>query len=135
MKKAHSRKTGISKKRQAVPQNVDDYLAGLAEPARSQLSQMREVIRSVVPAGATEIISYRIPAFKYNGVLVWYAAFSDHCSLFPTARVVEAFKKELAGYAASKGTIHFSTDKPLPSPLIKRIVKMRVTQAEGKDRR
>ena len=96
---------------------------------------MRAAIRSAVPPEATETISYRIPAFKYNGVLVWFAAFSNHCSLFPTAAVIEAFKKELKGFSTSKGTIHFPMDKPLPIALIKKLVKARVAQNESKKRR
>jgi len=93
---------------------------------------MRAAIRSVVPRGATETISYRIPAFRHNVVLVWYAAFADHVSLFPTGSVIEAFRDELAEFKTSKGTIHFPTDKPLPIALIKRIVKARVAQIESK---
>jgi uncharacterized protein YdhG (YjbR/CyaY superfamily) len=88
-----------------------------------------------VPPEATETISYRIPAFRYKGVLVWFAAFSDHCSLFPTAAVIEAFKNELKAFFTSKGTIHFPTDKPLPTALVKRLVKARVAQNESKKRR
>jgi uncharacterized protein YdhG (YjbR/CyaY superfamily) len=76
-----------------------------------------------------------MPAFKYSGVLIWYAAFADHCSLFPTASVIEAFQKELKGFTLSKGTIQFPTDKPLPSALIKKMVKARIAQIEGKKRR
>ncbi|PYY16332.1 MAG: hypothetical protein DMG60_15410 [Acidobacteria bacterium] len=99
------------------------------------LGTMRATIRSAVPAEATEVISYRIPAFKYGKVLVWYAAFSNHCSLFPTAVVIEEFKEELKGFSTSKGTIHFPTDKPLPTALIKKIVKKRVAQIESNKRR
>ena len=111
---------------------VDEYLARVREPARSSLGKMRAAIRSVVPREATEVISYRIPAFRHNVVLVWYAAFADHVSLFPTASVIEAFKDELAELKTSKGTIRFPTDRPLPVALIKRIVKARVAQAESK---
>lgn len=90
------------------------------------LKEMRAAIRSVAPREATEIISYRIPAFKHREILVWYAAFSDHCSLFPKARVIELFRDELKGYSTSKGTIHFPFDKPLPVALIKKLVKARV---------
>jgi uncharacterized protein YdhG (YjbR/CyaY superfamily) len=76
-----------------------------------------------------------MPAFKHNGVLVWFAAFSNHCSLFPTASVIEAFKDELKGFSTSKGTIHFSTDKPVPAALIKKLVKARVAKMESKKRR
>lgn len=92
------------------------------------LNEIREAIRSVVPAEATEVISYGIPAFKHERVLVWYAAFSDHCSLFPTSAVIEEFKDELKGYVTAKGTIHFPLDKPLPLGLIKRIVAARLKQ-------
>ena len=96
---------------------------------------MRAAIRSAVPREATETISYRIPAFKHHRILVWFAAFSDHCSLFPTAAVIEAFKKELKGFSTSKGTIHFPLNRPLPVALIKKIVKARVAQLEASHRR
>jgi len=97
---------------------------------------MRAAIRSAVPPEATETISYRMPAFRtQGGVLAWFAAFSNHCSLFPTASVIEAFKDELKNFSKSKGTIHFPIDKPLPIALIKRIVKARVQQIEKKKRR
>jgi uncharacterized protein YdhG (YjbR/CyaY superfamily) len=119
----------------AAPKNVDAYLAGVPEPARSTLNEIRAAIRSAVPPEATETISYRMPAFKYKGVLVWFAAFSDHCSLFPTASVIEAFKSELKGFTTSKGTIHFPTDKPLPTSLVKKLVRARVAQNESRKRR
>ena len=99
------------------------------------LKNMRAAIRSAVPREATETISYGIPAFKHERVLVWYAAFAKHCSLFPSKAVIEAFKKELKGYPTSKGTIHFPLDKPLPVALIKRIVKARVAEQESRKRR
>jgi uncharacterized protein YdhG (YjbR/CyaY superfamily) len=128
--KSHSAKVS-----NAAPRNVDEYFAGVAEPARSKLHQMRAAIRSAVPPEATEAISYRIPAFKYNGPLLWYAAFSDHCSLFPTAAVIAAFEKELKSYTTSKGTIHFPVDKPLPAALIRKLVKARVAQKVQKKQR
>lgn len=76
-----------------------------------------------------EVISYSIPAFKSERVLVWYAAFSDHVSLFPTAAVIEQFKSEIKPFRTSKGTIQFPLDKPLPTALIKKIVKVRVKSA------
>jgi uncharacterized protein YdhG (YjbR/CyaY superfamily) len=99
------------------------------------LNKIRAAIRSAVPPEATETISYRIPAFKYKGVLVWFAAFSNHCSLFPTSSIVETFKNELKGFSTSKGTIQFPTDKPLPTALVKKLVKARVVQNESKKRR
>jgi uncharacterized protein YdhG (YjbR/CyaY superfamily) len=128
--KSGKRKT--TAKRKGTPKNFEEYLASVPAPARGALKQMRAAIRSAAPAEAVEIISYGIPAFKHKRVLVWYAAFSKHCSLFPTAAVIEAFKEEPKGFVISKGTIQFPTDKPLPAALIKRLVKARVKQDEGK---
>lgn len=124
----------VLEKAAGAPTDIDEYLAGVPEPARSTLTKIRAAIRAAAPPEATEIISYRIPAFKYKGVLVWFAAFSDHCSLFPTAAIVEAFKEELKPYRTSKGTIHFPVDKPLPASLVKKIVKARVAENEKKHR-
>jgi uncharacterized protein YdhG (YjbR/CyaY superfamily) len=124
-----------SAKNTAAPNTVEEYLAAVPEPARSTLNKVRATIRSVVPAETTELISYRIPAFKYKGMIVWYAAFSDHCSLFPTASVIEKFKEELKDYRVSTGTIHFPTNKPLPAALLKKMVKARLAEIEGKKRR
>ena len=135
MKKVKSGHRSSAAKGNGPPKNVDEYLAGVPEPARSTLNKIRAAIRSAAPPEATETISYRIPAFKYKGVLVWFGAFSDHCSLFPTAAVVEAFKNELKGFSTSKGTIHFPTDKPLPAALVKKLVKARVTQIASRKRR
>jgi uncharacterized protein YdhG (YjbR/CyaY superfamily) len=118
----------------SAPNDFDGYLAGVPEPARSSLKKLRAAIRSAVPAEATETISYRIPAFQHKSVLVWYAAFSKHCSLFPTAEVIRAFKSELKGFSTSKGTVHFPLDKPLPAALIKKMVRARVAQQERKKR-
>ena len=108
---------------------VDEYLAGTPEPARSTLQHVRKVIQSVVPKETTEVISYRIPMFKFNGMLVGYAAFAKHCSLFPTGSgVIEKFAKELKGYKTSRGTIQFPSDKPLPDALVKKIVRQRVKE-------
>ena len=116
----------------APVKTVDEYLEKTPEPARSTLKHIRAVIKSVVPKEATEVISYRIPMFKFRGMLVGYAAFAKHCSLFPTGSgVIEKFSKELRGYHTSRGTIQFPSDKPLPDALVKKIVKARV--AENKE--
>jgi uncharacterized protein YdhG (YjbR/CyaY superfamily) len=116
-------------KSKAPAKTVDEYLATTPEPARSTLKHIRAVIKSVVPKETTEVISYRIPMFKYKGMLVGYAAFAKHCSLFPTGSgVIEKFAKELAGYRTSRGTIQFPSDKPLPDALLKKIVKLRVKE-------
>jgi uncharacterized protein YdhG (YjbR/CyaY superfamily) len=135
MKRVKSGNRSSAAKGNGAPKNVDEYLAGVPEPARGTLNKIRAAIRSAVPPEATEAISYGIPTFKYKGPLVWFAAFSNHCSLFPTASVIEALKNELKGFSTSKGTIHFPTDKPLPTALVKKLVKARVAQNESKKRR
>jgi uncharacterized protein YdhG (YjbR/CyaY superfamily) len=135
MKKAKSSARGPAAKGGVAPKSVDEYLAGVPEPARSTLNRMRAVIRSSVPPEATEAISYRIPAFKYKGVLLWYAAFSNHCSLFPGSSVIKAFKNELKDFQVSKGTIRFPVDKPLPSALVKKMVKTRMAEKKYQKQR
>ena len=135
MKKTKAGKRSSAAKRKAPAKSVNEYVRGVPEPGRGNLMKMRAAIRSVVPAAATETISYGIPAFKTNRVLVWFAAFAEHCSLFPTASVIEEFKSELAGFSTSKGTVHFPTDKPLPIALIKKLVKARVAGCEDRKRR
>jgi len=75
-----------------------------------------------------------MPAFKHKKVLVWYAAFKNHCSFFPTAEVMDEFKEELKGYVISKGTVRFPLDRPVPVALIKKMVKLRVERSERKGR-
>ena len=123
--KRRAAKTKGSPEKKAAPRTVEEYFAAVPEPARSALTQIREAIRSVVPPEATEIISYKIPAFKHKKVLVWYAAFANHCSLFPTAALIDAFKNELKDFSTAKGTVHFPLDHPMPVDLIQRMVKER----------
>jgi uncharacterized protein YdhG (YjbR/CyaY superfamily) len=115
---------------------VDEYLARVPEPARTTLSKVRAVIRSVVPAEATEAVSYRIPAVQYNGMLLWFAAFKNHWSLYPMGpAIVAAFQDELKGYHTSKGTIRFPLDQPVPTALVKKLVKARMAEKERRDSR
>ena len=121
----------MKRKRGPRPRSVDEYLAGIPEPARSTLDKVRATIRSVVPKETSEVISYGIPGFRYKRMLVWYAAFADHCSLFPTASVIAKFKGELKSYKISKGTIQFPVDKALPVALVKKMVKARLKEIDG----
>jgi uncharacterized protein YdhG (YjbR/CyaY superfamily) len=110
---------------------VDEYIAGVPQPARSTLKKVRAVVRSAAPRGATETISYQIPTFRYKGGLVAYAAFSNHCSFFPMSMaVIRAHKSDLKNVDTSKGTIRFPLDKPLSATLVKKLVKARVAQNE-----
>jgi uncharacterized protein YdhG (YjbR/CyaY superfamily) len=112
---------------------VEEYLSRVPEPARSTLELVRAAIRSAVPSGTTEVISYGMPAFRYEGVLVSYAAFKDHCSFFPMSAVLlDEFAEDVKNYRTSKGTLHFPLDKPLPAALVRNIVRIRVMQNEGK---
>jgi uncharacterized protein YdhG (YjbR/CyaY superfamily) len=119
-------KTGTAKTRWST--TVKEYLAGVPQATENHFDQLRAAVLSVVPAEATETISYGIPAIRHGKVVVWYAAFAKHCSLFPTAAVIEEFKSELTGYTTSKGTIQFPIDKPLPVALVKKIVKARLAR-------
>ena len=134
MKPQKPARSKAAEKTSNTPKSIDEYLAAVPEPARSTLNKIRATIRSVVPPETTEVISYRIPAFKYKGMLVWFGAFSDHCSLFPGAGIIEAFKDELKRYPIAKGTIQFPLGKPLPATLLKKIVKARVAANEAKSR-
>ena len=132
MKKSRAA-THVSARSSRAPKDIDEYLAGIPEPARSTLNKVRAAIRSAAPAEATEAISYGIPTFKYQGSLIAFAAFSNHCSLFPmSGSVIEMFKDELKAFQTSKGTIRFPMDKPLSAALLKKMVKARVAQNEDK---
>jgi len=132
MKVAKSGRRKSAAKGRGAPKTVDAYLAGVPEPSQGALRQLRAAIRSVAPKAATETISYGIPAIRYKEILVWYAAFTKHCSLFPTASVIAKFKTELKSFSTSKGTIKFPLDKPLPIALIKKLVKARLAEIEKK---
>ncbi len=133
MKKAMSGTRGSRAKGRPVPKDVDEYLAHVPEPARSTLEKVRAMIQSAAPADATEVISYQIPTFNYNGGLVAYAAFSNHCSLFPmSGAVLRALKKDLKDFQTSKGTIRFPVDKPLSPALVKKVVRARLAEKQEK---
>ena len=131
MMQKRSSKSKPAKPGKAAAKSVDEYFERVPKPARSILSKLRAAIRSALPPEATETISYSIPAFRLKKIVVWYAAFQSHCSLFPTAAVIEQFKDELDGYTISKGTIQFPIEKRLPTALIKKLVKVRLEQSEG----
>jgi uncharacterized protein YdhG (YjbR/CyaY superfamily) len=113
--------------------DVEAYLAACPEPHRTTLEKMRAMIRAAAPKDATEAISYGMPAFRYKGGLVGYAAFKDHCSFFPmSASLLDDFADDVKDYRTSKGTLQFPVDKPLPVALVKKMVKARVAQNDLK---
>jgi uncharacterized protein YdhG (YjbR/CyaY superfamily) len=135
MKKTKSDKRSSAPKPNTISNSVDEYLAATPEPARTTLNKVRAVIRSVAPPDATESISYGIPTFKYKGMLAAYAAFSDHCSLFPGAGPTIEFKNDLKNFQNSKGTIRFAPNKPLSATLLKKLIKSRIRENERKKTR
>ena len=118
-------------KRVSQAADVEVYLAKVPEPARTTLEKLRATIRSVVPPEATEALSYGMPAFRYKGALVAYAAFKKHCSFFPMqASLIDEMTDELKNYRTAKGTLQFPLDKPLPATLVKKMVKARIAENE-----
>jgi uncharacterized protein YdhG (YjbR/CyaY superfamily) len=110
-----------------APNTIDEYITSSPKNVQSVLKELRQTIREAAP-DAKEVISYQMPAFKQNGILVWFAAFKSHIGFFPKASAIEAFKNKLAPYQTSKGTVKFPLDQPLPLDLIKEIVKFRVKE-------
>jgi len=108
-------------------ETIDAYIAAFPKDIQVILEKLRRVIREAAP-GAEEAIAYAIPTFRLNGNLVHFAAFKDHISFFPTSTPIPAFKKELAPYKMSKGTIQFPIGRPIPFDLVKEIVKFRVRE-------
>ncbi|MEI9810902.1 MAG: DUF1801 domain-containing protein [Bacteroidota bacterium] len=112
--------------------NVDEYLAMLPPATKTTLEKVRKTIKAAAPK-AEEVISYQVPCYKYNGPLVFFAAFPHHCSFFTVNKsIIETFKKELLPHKTSGTTIHFTPEKPLAATLIQKIVKLRIKQNEGR---
>ena len=135
MKKAHPANRRSAAKNNATANAIEEYLAGVPEPARNTLNKVRAAIRSAAPPDTTEGISYGIPAFQYKGPLLGFAAFPEHCSLFAmSGSLLEHFKTELQGFSTSKGTIRFPLDKPVSAALIKKLVKARLAEKDRKEK-
>lgn len=113
----------------APAKDVDEYLAGVPKEARATLEKLRQTIRAAAPA-ASEGISYQMPMYKQHGMVIGFAAFKNHCSIFPGSAVMDAHKEELKRYDTSKGTIRFPASKPPPAALIKKLVKARIKENE-----
>ena len=111
----------------AAPKTIDQYIAAFPPDVRRTLERIRATIRKAAPE-AEEVISYQMPTYKLHGNLVHFAAYPNHIGFYPAPRAIESFKKELSAYEASKGTVKFPIDQPVPLALITRMVKFRVTQ-------
>jgi uncharacterized protein YdhG (YjbR/CyaY superfamily) len=114
--------------------NVDEYLAGVPKEVRATLEKLRRTIKAAAPMAA-EVISYQMPMYKHHGMVVGFAAFKDHCSIFPGSAVMDAYKDELKHYDTSKGTIRFPANKPLPAALVKKLVRARIKENEARANR
>lgn len=108
-------------------QTVDEYISALPDLARDAVTKLRQVIQRAAPQ-AEETISYNMPAFKWNGILVWYAAFKNHVGFYPKASAIAAFKSELAPFKTSKGAIQFPMDEAIPTALVRKIVAFRIKE-------
>jgi len=115
------------KKAEKQTETIDDYIASFPKHIQEILEEIRQAIREAAP-DAEETISYQMPAFRLNGILVYFAAFKNHIGFYPTSSGVAAFKAELSQYEVSKGTIRFPLGQPVPFNLIKKIVKYRVEE-------
>jgi uncharacterized protein YdhG (YjbR/CyaY superfamily) len=113
--------------RHSTARTMDEYVAGLPPKTRNILQELRATIKAAAP-GAEETMNYAIPTFKLNGNLVHFAAFENHVGFYPTPSGITAFKKELAKYKSSKGSVQFPLDQPMPLQLVGRIVKFRVAE-------
>jgi len=113
--------------------SVEEYLSVFPEVTKSILQEMRNTIKKAAPQ-AEEVISYNMPAYKLNGILVYFAGYANHIGFYPTASGMAAFKREFSVYKNSKGAVQFAIDKPLPLALITKVVKFRISQTQQKQK-
>jgi uncharacterized protein YdhG (YjbR/CyaY superfamily) len=116
----------------ARPKTVVEYIAAAPKESRPKLRELRRIIRAAAP-GAAEELKWSMPAYSYQRILVLFAAFKNHVSLFPGAAAVRAFRKQLTRYKTSSATIQFPLDQPLPSALVRKITAHRVKESLAKD--
>ena len=127
MLKALSRFTRMTRKPK-TPKTIDEYLAELSDAKRKALQQLRKTIKAAAPK-AEECISYQIPAFRHNGMLVGFGAASTHCAFYlMSSSAIKAHQRELKEYDTSKGTIRFQPNNPLPAALVRKLVKARIAE-------
>ncbi len=119
--------------RRAMPQNIDEYIASFSPEVQAILEKIRLTIRQAAP-DAQETISYNMPAFMQDGILVYFAAFKKHIGLYPPVSGDATLEKAIASYAGEKGNLRFPLDQPIPYELIERIVTLRVKQNRAKAR-
>lgn len=111
--------------------DIDSYIALFSGDIRVKLQQLRTTIKKAAPE-AEEVISYQMPAFKYHGILVYFAAHKNHIGFYPTGSCIEAFKNEISSYKGGKGTLRFPSEVPLPLDLVYKMVEYRVEENRAK---
>jgi uncharacterized protein YdhG (YjbR/CyaY superfamily) len=114
------------------PTTVSEYISAAPKEARPKLRELRALIAAAAP-GATQSLKWSMPAFSQARILVTFAAFKRHIGFFPTPSAIREFKKDLAGFQTSAGTVRLPLDRPLPRALITRITKFRVQELEARD--
>jgi len=107
--------------------DIDQYIEGFPEETRKILTQIRETVREAAPE-AVETIKYGMPAFTLNGNLIYFAAYKNHIAIYPAPSGNNAFNKEISSYRASKSSLRFPADKPIPSDLLRKIIKFRIME-------
>ena len=110
-----------------IPSDVDEYVAAFPQQVKQSLKDLRKAIKEAAPQ-AEELISYQMPAYKQNGMLVYFAGYEKHIGFYPTSSGIRVFKEELSGYKTSKGAVQFPLDKAMPLNMIKKIVRFRVKE-------
>lgn len=111
----------------AIARNIEEYIQGFPPETREMLTRLWLTIKKAAPE-AEEVISYQMPAFRFHGMLVYFAGYKSHIGFYPGAAGIAAFKKEISGYKNAKGSVQFPLDEPLPLKLVTNIVKYRVKE-------
>ena len=114
-----------------APSNIDEYIFPFPSETQKKLEQIRQLIQKIAPK-AKEVISYGMPAFKLNSVIVYFAGYKHHIGFYPTSTGIKNFEKEFAKYKWSKGAVQFPLDEPLPVALITKIVKFKIKEDKEK---
>ena len=114
-----------------APANIDEYIFPFPSETQKKLEQIRQLIQKLAPK-AKEVISYGMPAFKLNSVIVYFAGYKHHIGFYPTSTGIKNFEKEFAKYKWSKGAVQFPLDEPLPVALITKIVKFKIKEDKEK---
>ena len=113
------------------PTDIDAYISDFPESTQKLLQEVRSIVKQAAPQAA-EVISYGMPAFRQDGMLVYFAAFKNHIGFYPIPSAIDAFKEDLSAFKCTKGSVHFPLDKPLPAELITRIVTFRLSENRQK---